>query len=154
MSLNTGVSSASLQKGSALVIAVFISVVMLLLVAALSKLLIASSEGVSYEVQGTRSFFAAQSGIEYALTELFPLASATVATSCPGTLQNGEAVNLTLPSTISFNTAGLQSCTAHVSCRERSNTAGEVTHFWLISTGQCGTDEVQTSRTIQMEVWQ
>lgn len=154
MFLSTGISSASSQKGSALVIAIFISVVMLLLVAALSKLLIASSEGVSYEVQGTRSFFAAQSGIEYALTELFPLASATVASSCPGSLQNGEEVNLTLPPTISFDTVGLQSCTTHISCRERLNTSDEVTHFWLISTGQCGTDEVQSSRTIEMEVWQ
>jgi MSHA biogenesis protein MshP len=154
MSLNTGVSSASSQKGSALVIAVFISVVMLLLVAALSKLLIASSEGVSYEVQGTRSFFAAQSGIEYALTELFPLASATVTDSCPSALQNGEEVNLELDPTVSFSTAGLQNCTAHISCQARANGSDEVTHFWLISTGQCGTDEIQSSRTIEMEVWQ
>ncbi len=154
MSLNTVAFSASSQKGSALVIAVFIVVVMLLLVAGLSKLLIASSEGVSYEVQGTRSFFAAQSGIEFALTELFPLAPATATASCPNSLQNGEEVNLALVPTISFDTVGLQSCTAHISCRERVNELDEVTHFWLISTGQCGVDAVQTSRTIEMEVWQ
>ncbi|KKK99918.1 type II secretory pathway component [Rheinheimera mesophila] len=154
MSLNFGAYSASSQRGSALVIAVFISVVMLLLVVALSKLLTASSEGVSYEAQGTRSFFAAQSGMEYALTELFPLSSATVTTSCPVSLQSGETVNLMLSPTISFYTAGLYNCTAHVSCRERADTAGAVTHFWLVSTGQCGADGVQTSRTIEMEVWQ
>lgn len=145
---------SSLQKGSALVVAIFITVVMLLLVVGLSKLLIGSSTGVSYEVQGTRSFFAAQSGIEYALTELFPLASATIADSCPSSLQNGEEVNLAQTPTLSFDSSGLQNCTAHISCRERVNELDEVTHFWLISTGQCGSDTIKTSRTIEMEVWQ
>lgn len=154
MFLNIGISSISPQKGSTLVIAVFISVVMLLLVAALSKLLIASSESISYEVQGTRSFYAAQSGIEYALTELFPLASATLATSCPSSLQNAEDVDLTQVATITFNTAGLQNCSAHISCQAKVNALDEVTHFGLISVGQCGKDEVQASRTIEMEVWQ
>lgn len=154
MSLNTGVSSASSQKGSALVIAVFISVVILLLVVALSKLLIASSEGVSYEVQGTRSFFAAQSGIEYALIELFPLASATVTSSCPGSLQNGELPDLMLEPSINFNTEGLRNCSVHISCQVRLSGVNEISHFWLTSTGRCGADGVQTSRTIQMEVWQ
>lgn len=66
------------QQGSALIVAIFIIVVMTLLVAALSKLLTRSSESISYEVLGTRAFFAAQSGMEQGLAQLFPLTTPSV----------------------------------------------------------------------------
>lgn len=133
------------QHGSALVIALFIIVVMALLVGAMSKLLSASSESVSYEVLGTRAFFAAQSGMERTLSLLYALDQATV-TSCP----------TPLPLVIDFSAvAGLEQCSAESRCIEAASTTETgVTHFYLTSTGRCGTNGVSSSRTIEMEVWQ
>ena len=137
--------SHSQQRGSALVIALFIIVVMALLVGAMSKLLSASSESVSYEVLGTRAFFAAQSGMERTLSLLFALDQATVSI-CPAAL----------PLVIDFSAVtGLEQCSAALNCTAaNSTTETGVTHFYLTSTGRCGTNGVSSSRTIEMEVWQ
>lgn len=135
------------QHGSALVIAVFIIVVMLLLIGSLSSQLISSSQSVSYEVLGTRAFLAAQSGMESGLQILYGL-DAAVQTTCANSLftQNFEtsAVN------------GLRQCQVQVNCSAAQSTLDPaVTHFYLTSTGTCGDPAtVQTSRTIEMEVWQ
>jgi MSHA biogenesis protein MshP len=147
MCLNHNQSMIRKQHGSALVIAVFIIVVMLLLIGSLSSQLISSSGSVSYEVLGTRAFLAAQSGMERGLQILYGL-DAAVQTTCANPLftQNFEtsAVN------------GLRQCQVLVSCNAAQNTLDPaVTHFYLTSTGTCGDPvSIQSSRTIQMEVWQ
>lgn len=131
------------QKGSAMVIAIFIIVVMLLLVVAMSQMLNKSKASIAYEVLGTRAFFAAQSGMERSLALLFPLDSPAL-TACPAALA---------PLEISFDAVnGLESCQVVVSCVPE--TKGTITHFRLSSTGSCDGGAIQTSRTIEMEVWQ
>ncbi|MCA1929294.1 pilus assembly PilX N-terminal domain-containing protein [Rheinheimera sp.] len=144
------VSYRNKQRGSALVIAIFIIVVMTILVAALSKMLIGSSESVSYEVLGTRAFFAAQSGMEQGLSQLFPL-SATSSYCAPIGVTGSEA-----EVTVNFTANGLQGCSYTLSCDSGRATAAvtETVYYQLTSTGSCGTGQLQTSRTIQMEVWQ
>ena len=154
MSPDTIHNKCSSQKGSALVIGIFIMVVMLLLVVSMSRLLTKSSYTTAYEVLGTRAFLAAQSGMERSLSLLFPLNSAPL-TACPA-----------IP-VINFNaTSGLNSCSVTVACVPKLN--GSITHFRLRSTSTCsdgsvinndglantGQGTVVTSRTIEMEVWQ
>lgn len=128
------------QRGSALVIAVFVIVVMLALALSMARLLSSSSETVVYEVQGNRSVFAAQSALELALTELFPLNSNT--TGC-GAVSTGHT----------FTDAGLQGCSATVSCRAYTATApASVPLFQLSSTANCVAGGFLTSRTVQIEV--
>jgi MSHA biogenesis protein MshP len=139
------------QQGSALVVAVFIIVVMTLLVAALSRVLTSSSESISYEVLGSRAFFAAQSGMEQGLARLFPLT--TVSTYCAPTVEVGTEP----PTTISLTVNGLQGCSFTLSCKSgrASPEVTETIYYQLTSTGTCGDPaSVQTSRTIEMEVWQ
>jgi MSHA biogenesis protein MshP len=143
------------QQGSALIIAIFIIVVMTLLVAALSKLLTSSTESISYEVLGTRAFFAAQSGMEQGLVQLFPLTTnanpAGTSTYCApvGTVGTAPAA------VVSFTANGLQSCSFTLNCNSGRATAAatETIYYQLTSTGTCGSGQFQTSRTIQMEVW-
>jgi MSHA biogenesis protein MshP len=127
------------QRGSALVIAVFIIVVMLALVLSLSRLLISSSETVVYEVQGTRALFAAQSGLEIKLTELFPITED--AAICE---ENSE---------IQFDTPGLLACKTEISCTPFPD---DVTPsmYQLVSTGSCDAGGFITSRKVQIEVRQ
>jgi MSHA biogenesis protein MshP len=135
------------QRGSALVIAVFIIVVMTLLIGSLSRQLLSSSENVSYEVLGTRAFLAAQSGMERGLQALYNLDTA-VQTSCANSLftKNFEQSSID----------GLRQCQVQVNCSAATSTLDPaVTHFYLTSTGTCGESaSIQTSRTIEMEVWQ
>ena len=61
------------QKGNLLVITLVIIVVLLMLGLALVKILSASAQQNVIEYYGARAYMAAQSGLENALTELFPL---------------------------------------------------------------------------------
>lgn len=140
------------QQGSALVVAIFVIVVLLGLMLALSRVLLSSSEAVVYEVLGTRAMLAAQSGLELAATELFPLEQS--AASC-------TAVTATIP----FSGAGLSGCRARISCNASSaedSEVGTIQLFLLQSTGECRSQadwsqpclsgELCASRTVQMEV--
>ncbi|PJG58156.1 MSHA biogenesis protein MshP [Aeromonas cavernicola] len=60
------------MRGSALMIALFVIVVMALLAAALGRLLTDSSEQNTVEVRSLRALLAAQSGLEISLYRLFP----------------------------------------------------------------------------------
>ncbi|OGO80612.1 MAG: hypothetical protein A2203_11945 [Chromatiales bacterium RIFOXYA1_FULL_46_5] len=147
MYLNQHNSVISKQHGSALVVAVFIIVVMLLLVGSLSRQLLSSTESVSYEVLGTRAFLAAQSGMENGLQRLYAL-DAPIQTNCASPLftQNFETSAVD----------GLRQCQVQVNCTAAVSTLDPVvTHFYLESIGTCGdAASIQSSRTIQMEVWQ
>jgi len=133
------------QQGSALVVALFIIIVMGLLVGSMSRLLVISSESISYEVLGTRAFFAAQSGMERSLSLLYVL-DAPVLTSCPSTPDiDFGAVGI----------AGLEQCRVTTSCTAAASSLDtSITHFYLVSTATCGTGIFTSSRTIEMEVWQ
>lgn len=131
--------NANKQRGSALVVAVFIIVVMLALVLSLSRLLISSSESVVYEVQGTRTLFAAQSGLELALSQLFPL--------------GGSAACAAVAANQSFSGAALQSCSATISCTAYTDpTPGATTVYRLSSSAICSAGSFDTRRTVQIEV--
>lgn len=128
------------QRGSALVIAVFIIVVMLMLALSLLGLLRSSSETLVYEVQGSRTLFAAQSALELALTELFPLDGAT---------QTCAALT---PLYQFAGTTGSQ-CTVNIDCLAYQAPAStEPVLFQLSSRAECRAGAVQTRRTVQLEV--
>lgn len=130
------------QRGSALVIAVFVIVVMLALALSMARLLSSSAETVVYEVQGNRSLFAAQSGLELALTELFPL-------------NNGTAGCAAVSAAHTFSGPALQGCSASLSCKAyTATTPGAVPLFQLSSTANCVAAGFLTSRTVQIEVRQ
>lgn len=141
------------QEGSALIVAIFIIVVMTLLVAALSKLLARSSESISYEVLGTRAFFAAQSGMEQGLAQLFPLTTPSVYCVIPPAADRVSAPDIV----VSLSGNGLQGCSFTLSCNSgrASPEMAETIYYQLTSTGTCGDPaSLQSSRTIEMEVWQ
>lgn len=126
------------QAGSALVIAIFIIVVMLALILSLSRLTLSSSEALIYEVQGTRAFLAAQSGLELGATAVVPRNGATGCFS----------------GTLSFSDTGLIGCRAELSCQQQNLAAESMTPqlYQLTSVGICRADDFVTSRTLVLEV--
>ncbi|GHG67777.1 hypothetical protein GCM10010919_16740 [Alishewanella longhuensis] len=133
-------SLAKRQTGSALVVAIFIIVVMLALILSLSRLSLSSSESLVYEVQGTRAFLAAQSGLELGLTAVLPRTAA------------GGCFN----STLSFTDSGLIGCRAQITCSQQALPADSLTTvlYQVTSIGVCSADDFVTSRTLVIEVRQ
>lgn len=125
------------QKGSALVLALFIIVVMTLLGTALVRMMSSNAETIVYEVLGTRAYQAAQAGAQRKLSEVFPLLPAT-----------GVCV---ANSPYDFSTIkGLENCRApDVDCI-LGPTVDEITYYTITSTGQCTIAGVFTSRTIEI----
>jgi MSHA biogenesis protein MshP len=129
------------QRGSSLVIAVFILVVMSLLGAALIKMMRTNEDAYAYEVLGTRAYNAAQSGMQRKLQQIFPL---RVAGSDPAACTNDERFDF------SDNIVGLSGCFTTTNCESLTH---ETTTFYTItSRGECAINGEFTSRAVEVEV--
>lgn len=142
------------MRGSALMIALFVIVVMALLAAAMGRFLVDSGEKNTVEVRSVRALLAAQSGLEVALYRLFPnrtLAQPTPPAECQAT------------STLNFaSNPGLTNCLAVVRCATVPVTYnGSVTNgYRLESVGTCGNSDLNSanpdfavSRTLMVEAY-
>lgn len=135
------------QKGSALVVAIFIIVVMAILAAVIARVLTISSSASVDEVYGARALQAANSGMQVFLTELFPLQQAE---SEPSGADASACQNPTNP--YSFQQAtGLSGCSSEISCEQISLTDFDVTLFRITSRGRCAAAERIYSREIMVE---
>ena len=131
----------SKQKGSALVIAIFIIIVLSALGAALVKMLDSSQEGVAYEVLGTRAYTAAQSGLQWQLSEVFPLNSGAIA------CKSQTATNSRTPTF--NNTQGSAQCIINVTCTDFE--LDSIRYYTITSSGECALDGEVTSRKVAVE---
>ncbi len=119
------------QRGSALLLALFVMIVLMLFGTRMVDILSTGSENIAQEVLGTRALAAANSGIEARLQQLFPLNG--VAGTC-----------LASPPVINFAAiVGLQNCQATTTCTS-NNYLGE-TYYRLTSTGTCGSGTLTSS---------
>jgi MSHA biogenesis protein MshP len=126
-------------QGSALVIAIFVLVIMSLIGSALVRIQSSSAETVVYEVMGTRAYAAAKTGLQWQLTEIFPLNTTTV-TLCKA--------NIVEP--IISDVIGLKNCQFEITCDDSISHEG-VQYYTLTSTGSCRIAGIETSRTIEIE---
>lgn len=141
------------MRGSALMIALFVIVVMALLAAAMGRFLVDSGEKNTVEVRSVRALLAAQSGLEVALYQLFP--NRSVAPS-------SNRCNLVL-TTLQFNgNSGLVGCQVEVSCKDMPVTYNtqNSTGYRLQSVGTCSTADLNSanpdfavSRTLMVEAY-
>ena len=142
------------MRGSALLIALFVIVVMALLAAAMGRFLVDSGEKNTVEMRSVRALLAAQSGLEVALYRLFP--NRTLAQPMPPVVCQAT-------STLSFaSNPGLTNCQAVVRCATVPVTYnGSVTNgYRLESVGTCGNSDLNSanpdfavSRTLIVEAF-
>ncbi|WP_371857011.1 MSHA biogenesis protein MshP [Aeromonas allosaccharophila] len=140
------------MRGSALMIALFVIVVMALLAAAMGRFLVDSGEKNTVEVRSVRALLAAQSGLEVALYQLFPnRPTAPPADRCSLVQASRQFSNL-----------GLVGCEVVVSCKEIAVIYNNQpsTGYRLQSVGQCGTSDPNStnpdfavSRTLMVEAY-
>lgn len=138
------VKNRNKQSGSALVIAIFVLVIMTLIGSALIRMQSSAAETVVYEVMGSRAYAAAQSGIQWQLTEVFPLGIGKM--QCKR--NSAGAIEINEPDI--SGVAGLENCQFDISCDDSISHAG-VQYYKLASTGSCSVAGIETSRTIEIE---
>ncbi len=130
------------QQGISIVLAIFILVVLSLLAAALINVLAGGTESVAREVISTRALFAAESGAQRQLNEIFTPGSAMNVAAC------ADAVNT--PRTNTFTLGGLFGCgNAVVECEYV--TIDSINYFTVTSTGSCGPTGEPSVRVIQVQ---
>lgn len=146
LSISAKLLNKNKQQGSALMMAVFIMVVLMLLGITLTNILSTSSEAIAQEVIGTRALAASNSGMQGHIQKLFPLKG------------NTSQCNLTSYEYNFDGVVGLYQCKAFARCENYANHSG-VAYYRLTSTGECGSGSMETdskhivisSRTVQVE---
>ncbi|MCE9679793.1 MSHA biogenesis protein MshP [Shewanella sp. AS1] len=112
------------QRGSALVIGIFVITVMFLMASALIHILQDSDEQVSLEVMGTRALAAANSGADAALAQLFPLSGLAA-----------DRVCLASSSWTPPDLVGFSGCSVSLTCSE--HLLDGVTQYAITSEANC-----------------
>lgn len=143
------------QRGSALMMGVFILVVMTLLGTAMLRILTSSNETIAFEVVGTRAYSAAQIGLQWRLQQIFTLGPTTY--HCDSTLvadspDDHASTDTSLPP-VSFtigDAPGLQNCKVSALSCEDFKVDG-VTYYTVKSTGQCSLAGEVTTRTVEVQ---
>jgi len=142
MSRNT--YSFQKQRGSAIIFAIFVVVIISLLGAALVSLQRDSAQGSSYEIYASRAYLSAYSASEIALVNLFPLdSSEALAENC------SEATStVTLP-----DDTGFHGCNASYQCEilTPTNSDSLPTLYKVVSTAVCKNAQIVTRRQITIE---
>lgn len=129
----------SKQRGSTLIVAIFVITVMAVFAAAMIRIDWSGQDMTSREVFSTRAWYAAHSGNEYVLSKLFPLdQKASIPAACTH---------------YSLNAAAFSCQRVTVTCtpsQYRDN--GQLAYkYQLESTATCGTGQFETTRI--QETW-
>lgn len=133
---------AKLQQGLSLVMAVFVLVVLSLLGAAMINIIAGGTESVAREVISTRTLFAAESGAQRTLGEIFPPGAAAI----PGNCVVGPVIN---PASYLAGIVGCSNLTVTISCIRREVSA--VNYYTISSTASCGPVNEKAVRTVEVQ---
>ncbi|MEC6883434.1 MshP protein [Photobacterium piscicola] len=135
------------QRGSGLMIVLFVIVVMGLMAIAMTKIGASSQTITTKEVLGTRAWFSAYSANEVLLTKIFPLGDPLQST--PNKCKNYSAVEIDTEINMPEFQTGCK--VIKVNCKKIEITAVKINEFKLESTAVCGSGKVTMTRT--QEVW-
>lgn len=102
----------------------------------------AAQEGISLQ-----AFYAAESGGQYAMNQIFYVASGGTAINRTAATANCASVSGDL---VNFAGAGLANCSATITCSSNVDAVSATTFFSISSNGNCGSGSTSASRTIQV----
>ncbi|MCS6119477.1 MSHA biogenesis protein MshP [Shewanella baltica] len=128
------------QRGSALIIGVFVITVMFLLASALINIVEDGDVGLTQEVWGTRALAAANSGADAALAQLFPLNAAANATATCTSVSSSWAP----PDVVGFH-----ACSVTLQCTRYF--VGSVFQYHIKSQAVCESGDTRVSRQVEVE---
>lgn len=130
-----------MSQGSAMVLALFVLIIVGGILLMLGRQQQLASEQLSVEVQGARAFWAAQTGLQLATSQLFPLNPAS--TSCSN-----------VSTTVLLTAAGLAGCQVQLVCQGIPHPDTTTRPLYrLRSSGSCSGSDWQSSRVLELEVY-
>ena len=102
----------------------------------------ASGTASLHEAVSAATLYAADSGAQIAANRLFypAVATSSANSAC-------DAMN---PLNVSFTAAGLNGCSAAITCTRRTAPGGSRSFYEISSQGSCGTGDAQSQRTIDL----
>ncbi|MCU8009527.1 MAG: MSHA biogenesis protein MshP [Shewanella sp.] len=124
------------QRGSALIIGVFVITVMFLLASALINIVEDGDTGLTQEVWGTRALAAANSGADAALAQLFPLNGAVGVCSANSAWAPPDVV-------------GFHACSVTLQCTRYF--VGSFSQYHIKSQAVCESGDTRVSRQVEVE---
>jgi MSHA biogenesis protein MshP len=144
--VSTPESRAQTRQGGWLMpAAAFIIVVMGLLAAGMARVgSQASIAGVQEQVS-IQTFYAAESGAEYAINRLFYDTAAAITRSSAS-----NACGAVNGSTLNLNAPGMLGCQASIVCQESVDASNTTSFFSIYSAASCGTGSITAARTVQV----
>ena len=128
------------QAGFSLPLAIYIITVLAVIGAVMVTLSQTGQQSTALEIQSIRAFYAAESGTQIGLHNVFPVAGGSI----------GAAGCTALTINQSFSTAGLQGCNATVGCTPQ--TVSGDTYYLINSTGTCQAGGVNNTARRSIEV--
>ena len=133
------------QRGSMLIISLFVIIVLALLGATMVRMISSSSQATIIELSGLRALTAAQSGVQALLAQSFPLNNAI------------NDCNTTIASPASFaSVEGVRNCEYSASCTTSPVTKqGDVHNYYrFTSVGQCTVGDIIVTRQVSLDAMQ
>ena len=128
------------QRGFSLPLAIFIITVLAVIGAVMVTLSQSGQQSTALEIQSIRAFYAAESGAQIGLHNIFPIAGGSIgAAGCTALVVNQT-----------FNATGLQGCDAAVRCIPQ--TVSGDTYYVINSTGTCQMGDVNNTARRSIEV--
>ncbi|WP_100657725.1 type II secretory pathway protein [Alteromonas flava] len=145
MSLTSLDHTIARQRGSMLIVSLFVIIVLALLGISMTRILAAASQTTIVEIYGVRALTAAQSGVQSLLQQSFPLNAA--ANTC----------NATVTSPPSFGAIdGFKGCSYTASCATETVTfAGQNHNYYrFTASGECSIGNTIVNRQVALDAMQ
>ncbi len=139
----------SRQRGSTLIIALFVTVVMLVLGVALMQMLENQDDQMLLEVNGSRTWAAGQSGLDWGLARVLNRGTEIAATACAN-----AAATLT-PGAGLPNNGGFPGCRVQVSCAHTPFMVDGVARnrFMITANASCGPSGLTVNRRFESQAF-
>ncbi|MBB1269651.1 MSHA biogenesis protein MshP [Shewanella sp. SR44-3] len=134
---DTKSTMANRQRGSALIMAIFVITVMFLLASALINIVSDGDDSLNQEVLGTRALATANSGADAALARLFPLAGGVT-----------DCAIVTTPWTPPTS-VGFSGCKVTLACA--NYVLGSETQYRITSEAVCESGPMRVRRQVEVE---
>ncbi|MFT7558716.1 MAG: MSHA biogenesis protein MshP [Flavobacteriales bacterium] len=145
LKLNRQAINKSGQKGFLVPLALFLLVGLAALAIAVARINSQAGGSSIREAISTQAFFAAESGAQYTMNQLyFPVNDRAIADARCLSL-NGERLN--------FDTPGLNNCFARFSCSSSINVENTISYYRVQSDGECGGGEYVAQRSVRISAF-
>ncbi|UTA46577.1 MSHA biogenesis protein MshP [Simiduia sp. 21SJ11W-1] len=129
-------------------LAIFIVIAMGVLAIAVSRNIAQSSNSTLQAMVAIQAFYAADSGAQFGMNQLFYSQSAQLTRTQVDA--NCNAINGQL---VSYSAQGLNNCSASLSCSVSAGPANVTSYYTLSSDASCGDGVINSQRSVQVSAF-